>query len=195
VKTFIAREHGSRISNDGGGDVMDDSAERDGFSEWLTGSLPDLRKVAARLTPNTAVAADLVQDTCLRALNKKQLFVHGAGDGMRRWLARIMTNRYYDLVREQRFERLFGELDDVPSPDLSPAPWKYVSDADLNAALGQLRPVLRDTYQLFAVERCSYAKISQRLCVPPATVATRIYRARASLRKSLGIERTLQRAA
>jgi RNA polymerase sigma-70 factor (ECF subfamily) len=174
---------------------MDDGAETVDFSEWLTRLLPELRGVARRLTSNAADAAELVQNTCLRALNKRQLFVKGASDGMRKWLTRIMTNLYYDLVRKSRFEKLLGEMDDVVAPDPTPPAWTRVSDEEVTAAVERLGLPLRSTYHLFAVEQYSYTKISEHLRIAPSTVATRIFRARAHLRKTLGVEEALHEAA
>lgn len=160
--------------------------ENDRFSTGLVQLQPDLRRVAARLATNGVDAADLAQATCLRALEKRRLFVRGSVDDLKRWLLKIMLNLHRDLCRKGSREIPADWLDEVGAlENPAPPPWSTLADEDVNAAMERLRPRLREAYRLFAIDRFSYATISTRLCIPVATVATRIYRARARLRAAL----------
>ena len=71
------------------------------FRAALVISLPQLRSLASRLTPCAADASDLVQETCLRAIEKQHQFVRGSPDDLVRWLRTIMHHlRRDDLTRE-----------------------------------------------------------------------------------------------
>jgi RNA polymerase sigma-70 factor, ECF subfamily len=167
---------------------MKKDVEEGRFFEWLKRALPDMRRRAIQLTSNGADAADLVQETCLRALTRRDLFVWQSSEGLRRWLARIMINRHFDILRRRRFETLLPALDNVPAADTSAPAWTRISDQEVADAVERLPPALRQTYRLVTVDRRSPAVIAKRLRIRPATVASRVHRARACLRKSLAIE-------
>jgi RNA polymerase sigma-70 factor (ECF subfamily) len=156
------------------------------FSTGLVRLQPDLRRLASRLATNAVDAADLAQATCLRALEKRRLFVRGSVGDLKNWLHRIMVNLHRDLHRKGAREMPADWLEEVGAmEDPGPPAWSTLADEDVNAAVEGLRPRLREVYRLFAIQRYSYATISRRLCIPVATVATRIYRARARLRAAL----------
>jgi RNA polymerase sigma-70 factor (ECF subfamily) len=157
------------------------------FVSWLTVAQPVLRRRARRLTHEWARASDLVQATNLRALEKRSLFTTGAAQDFLRWLLRIMINLHRDEVRAGRRELVVDWLEDVPgSVEVEPPLWLTLDDRDVIAAIERLGPKLRTTYELYAVERCSYATISSRLGIPINTVATQVFRARQCLRRDLG---------
>jgi RNA polymerase sigma-70 factor (ECF subfamily) len=156
------------------------------YALWLVGAQPHLRRLALMITENETDAADLLQATNLRAWEKRSLFVRGAAPDLRRWLFRIMGNLRRDIWRRDSRHLPSGWLDEIPMPDVEPAPsWATLPETDLTAAMDSLRPCLREVYQLYAVERHSYETISSRLRIPRSTVATRIFRARRRLRAKL----------
>src|SRR5712664_2295037 len=69
--------------------------------------LDSIYRLALWLAPREADARDLVQETYLRALEARESFRPEAS--MRAWLARILRNRFIDLLRH-------GERE-VPWPD------------------------------------------------------------------------------
>jgi len=166
------------------------------FAGWLTGLQPDLYRFAARLTAIAADTADLVQGTTVRALEKRRLFAGEAPDDLRRWLYRMMVNLHCDHVRRRGREVAGKHIDQFPAL-FEPVPfWATIDEAEVTAAVERLQPRLRTAYQLYAVDRCSYAKISSRLHIPVRTVASRIHRARSRLRETLtrGAEAALRPA-
>jgi RNA polymerase sigma-70 factor (ECF subfamily) len=184
MDSSFERARSTRRENEG--------ARRD---DWILDCLPRLRIVARRLTASRADAADLVQATCLRALEKADQFVSGSPSDFRNWVLTIMYNLHHDEVRKRRRERLSAELDDIPSdgpgdaPDAlaaEPAPvWRLVEDGSVQDAVRALPRNLQDPYVMFAVDRLTYSAIAARLKMPLRTVGTRIYRARARLRATL----------
>lgn len=146
---------------------------------------PELLRRAKGLAQGPADAADLVQETCRRALCAKDR--PPPGSDTRRWLMRILRNLHIDLVRRARIEPLLVcDLCEIPArePDAAPLSAR-VSMLQMERALDAIPAPYRETYELFACAKLSYAAIAQRLAVPPGTVGVRIHRARGYLRVSL----------
>jgi RNA polymerase sigma-70 factor (ECF subfamily) len=157
-----------------------------GFGLWLERLQRELLGVAFRLAKNGPDAADLMQATCLRALEKRHLFVQGSVTDLRNWLLKIMRNLHLDGLRRRASEVLVDQFEDMPAPEPAPMPsWKMLDERALWSAIRQLAPGLREVYRLVAIERLPYVTISRRLRISITTVATRIHRARALLRQNL----------
>ena len=157
------------------------------FGQRLIASLSRLEACARRLTSNPADADDLVQATCLRALENWHRFVDGSLPDFKKWVVTIMSNLHCDGLRKRQRELLSPDLDDRPDetiPD-EPPPWHHLKEESVAAAVSALPAVLHAPYILFAMDHLSYAAIAQRLNVPARTVGTRIFRARARLRVTL----------
>jgi RNA polymerase sigma-70 factor (ECF subfamily) len=160
-----------------------EAAEQE-FMWLLVESLSDLRGYARRLTGDASDAGDLVQETCRRALESRELFI--AGSDMRAWLCCIVRNLYRDRLRRLAREVLVADYDQAPAwaPERRPS-WALVSDDDLALALASLQPQYQETYVLYAVGGRSYQEIARQLQVSSSTVGTRILRARLLLREFL----------
>ena len=156
------------------------------FRGELVSLLGDLRRFARRLTASSggpALAADLVQETCRRALEARHQF--DASSELRAWLFRILRNIHIDLLRRASHELVTGVDGDelVAEPPVERPVWDDLSDDDVSVALGALPPTFAKTYTLYAVDRLSYADIARELNVPVGTVGTRLRRARLQLRQ------------
>jgi RNA polymerase sigma-70 factor, ECF subfamily len=155
------------------------------FREELIASLGRLTQLARTLTPNPTDAEDLLQATCLRALERgPALRTHASISG---WLARVMRNLQIDLARSpaRRTTPLpsDGELaGQVPDP--IPL-WRQMDDQDVEELVPALSPQLRAVWQLHHGRGLDHKEIATRLRIPRATVATRVFRARAALREQL----------
>lgn len=158
----------------------------EGFEKWLAALVPDVRRLGLHLAGNRADAADLAQATCLRALEKRALFVHGAGSDLKRWVGRIMVNLHHDARRRSAWEIPSDWMEEVRAQEPEPAAvWKMVADEDLHAAVEDLPSHLREVYVRRALRGSSYETISAELNIPIRTAATRMFRARAHLRAAL----------
>src|ERR1017187_10492481 len=89
------------------------SMENSSFSTGLVRLQPDLRRLASRLATNAVDAADLARATCLRALEKRRLFVRGSVGDLKNWLHRIMVNLHRDLHRKGAREMPADWLEEV----------------------------------------------------------------------------------
>ncbi|MCB9651245.1 MAG: RNA polymerase sigma factor [Deltaproteobacteria bacterium] len=150
-----------------------------------------LYRVALRLSGNEAVAQDLVQDTLLRAIEKKAAFE--VGTALRAWLVTILNNRFIDQCRRERARGAHEPVDGLPLaqplPDPPPA-WASLDIDALRRATERLPKDMAEVYRLSAFEGLSYAEIAGRLGIPQNTVGTRLLRARRKIRGLLEEEGT-----
>lgn len=145
--------------------------------------IPRLRRYARLLTGDPTRADDLVQDTLERACHKWSLWKPRAdGTGLRAWLLSMMHNLHLNQVRDQVHEREAVELDELNEPRHDP--FAHTPERmDLEQALAQLNPLLRETVLLVCVEEMSYAETAQLMGVPVGTVMSRLSRGREQLRQ------------
>jgi RNA polymerase sigma-70 factor, ECF subfamily len=157
---------------------------RSRFHDDLVNALARLTTFARFLARTEDDADDLLQATCLRALERESSLA--SHDNIAAWLTRVMRNLHIDLARTpaRRTDPVHDRVG--PSPqDADPIPmWRLVDDEDLEQALPSLSLPLRRVWEL---QRCGLGQkqIAERLALPRATVATRIFRARVALRQRL----------
>lgn len=145
--------------------------------------IPRLRRYARLLTGDASRADDLVQDTLERACHKWTLWKPRAdGSGLRAWLLSLMHNLHINQIRDQAHERNTVELDERNEPSHDPLS-RVPERLDLEQALTEMSPVLRETVLLVCVEELSYAETAQVLGVPVGTVMSRLSRGREQLRQ------------
>lgn len=162
--------------------------ERDQFEQLALEQLDLLYRVARRLTHNNDQAADLVQETFLRALNAYQTFDLQA-NGIRPWLVRVMQNLHFSRSgREKRqpvaMENEPLELAGGVSEGFVASGWEGM-DQRLVHALQALPQDYQVVLVLWAVEDFSYKEIAESLEIPIGTVMSRLHRARRLLGTSL----------
>jgi RNA polymerase sigma-70 factor (ECF subfamily) len=159
--------------------------------------LPTLTSVARRLTQDTALAQDLVQDTLYRAYRFAYRFEPGTN--FRAWLVTIMRNLYISQRRKQRRQNGAEGTPPVPTPSSQPCPTEpQVGQlAELTLALPHLvaDDVLRALYTLSDEHRMavlladileySYEDIAAVMHCPVGTVMSRLHRGRQKLRECL----------
>lgn len=127
---------------------------------------------------NAADAEDVYQDVFLRLLEQR-----AAGwdsEHLKAWLIRAALNRCADVGRSRRRQTL--SLDEIP--DLAPP--ADDAAAELWDAVARLPEKLRTAVHLYYAEGYACGEIGKLLRVPAATVRSRLRRARAALRESIG---------
>lgn len=168
--------------------------DRAPFQSLLLAELDALWRFARHLARDDHMAGDLVQATCLRALEGAASF-SPRGGGMRSWLFRICHNLWRNLRRDTRRE--FQEAEEQSLADLLVAPtgaadtldlaqldWEQL-DQRLKAALADLPETHRLPLLLWALEDMPYREIADVLEIPVGTVMSRLHRARAQLSAAL----------
>ena len=147
-------------------------------------------RLAYRLTGNRHDAEDLTQETFVRVFRSLNTYTPGTFEG---WLHRITTNLFLDQARRKQRVRMDGMGDDADrfaSADQLGSPERAYEhgnlDHDVQRALDELPPEYRAAVVLCDIEGLSYEEIAVTLGIKLGTVRSRIHRARARLRVSLG---------
>jgi len=156
------------------------------FADAVRDHQPMLAELALRLCGEPANAKDLVQDTFERALRAWDRL--RPDSNIRGWLATILHRLFVDRCR--RAVRVAAvDVDRLeprgPEPAAAPPVWASLTPAQLRRAIARLDDEFRTVYRLHAIERKSYKHIAAQLGIPPATVGTRLLRARRKLKHLL----------
>lgn len=156
-----------------------------------------LYAAAMRMTHNPADAADLVQETMVKAFAAFKGFEQGTN--LKAWLYRILTNTYINLYRKRQREPYQNPLDELEEWQIGEAtsttsmgsrsaeaeaidrmPASVVKDA-----LAALPDDFRMVVYYADVEGFAYQEIADIMGTPIGTVMSRLHRARRMLRESL----------
>ena len=156
------------------------------FLDEIEAAIPGLRAYACALLRDREAADDLVQDTLEAAIARQGQW---RGDGaLRGWLCRILLNRFRDGLRRRRPTAVLAL---VPEPSDLPAARRgedRLALAEVHAAMGQLPEDQRAALLLVALEGMSLAEAATALGCAEGTLASRLGRARATLRQLTGRE-------
>jgi RNA polymerase sigma-70 factor, ECF subfamily len=133
-------------------------------------------------------ARDAVQQASERALRRFSPKV--TPDHARGWIFTILEHVLISAWRRRQrlyFQTPTAEVDHLLTPEADDEPaWVSLDLAQIRAALGELSPVLRQTYELCELQGLSYEAAAAQLGSRPCTVGTRLFRARGKLRQILG---------
>ena len=142
-----------------------------------------LRALTFRLLGDRDLMDDVLQEAYVKAFKALPRFRRQAKLGT--WLYRIAYNACLDeLRRSRRIEEL--PLDErVPSGTADPG-YVVTARGDLARALAALPPEDRAAVLLVDAQGFDYRETARVLGIPEGTVASRLNRARASLRTALG---------
>ncbi len=144
----------------------------------------DLYRFAVWLTRDRALAEDIVQETLVRAWSSLDALQDERA--VRPWLLRIVrreTARAYG--RNRHPETSIDELIDTNDPALAATVSPDV--ADLRRAIFALDDEYREPLVLQVLMGFTTAEIAEITRINPATVLTRLFRARHRLRADLGM--------
>jgi RNA polymerase sigma factor (sigma-70 family) len=147
----------------------------------VVGQLGSLRRYARSLTRNEAEVEDLVQDTLLRAYERRSHFRHGGN--LKGWLLSILHNGFIDSKRSSQAEaRRIEAMASLAETSLQPSQEYSIRLSEVRKAFFSLPEEQREALHLVAIENLSYAEASATLGIPLGTLMSRISRARAALR-------------
>lgn len=167
------------------------------YRELIERHHDDLLRFLTRMVGDRAAAEDVFQETFLQVHISAATF--DTSRRFRPWLFTIAANKARDLLRKKN-RRKTVELSapirksepgasfidllevDVPSPD--EAMDLAERDEQVQQALGQLGPALREVLLLAYFQRMSYAQIASDLGIPLGTVKSRMHSAVAAFARS-----------
>jgi RNA polymerase sigma-70 factor (ECF subfamily) len=165
------------------------------FEELALPLMQRLYHTALHLTGDGDDAADVLQDTYLRAYRTFDSF--RPGTNARAWLFTILYSVFINRRRKRRrevgplppdeLERRFQRYVEQPSHDAvgQAEAWGSSWPADVRRALSALPDVFRDAVLLVDVEELSYEEAATALDCPVGTVQSRVFRARRMLHTAL----------
>lgn len=140
---------------------------------------------AMRLTRNPDDAADLVQETLLRAYRFFDTFQPGTN--CKAWLFRILHNVFSDRYRErEREQQILSQAESsevnlarfTAGVDGPAAPLSHGLSRQVEAALARLPADFRTAVILADLEDFSYKEIADIMGCPAGTVMSRLFRGR-----------------
>jgi RNA polymerase sigma-70 factor, ECF subfamily len=169
--------------------TLEFESNRTQVSMEFSGYLDGLYSYAVVLSRNRPEAEDLVQETCLRAMERLR-----PDSNIKGWLFKILRNIWLNSLRQSRiapqtFDFEAGEDHADGSAQTANDPRAvYVSNIEreqVRTAIEQLPMDFREIILLREYEELSYEEIATLLDCPVGTVVSRLARARSKLRDSL----------
>jgi RNA polymerase sigma-70 factor, ECF subfamily len=156
----------------------------DSRREVRTGLDPCLARLwryALVVTGTSDAAEDLVQATCLRAVERADQFVPGTR--LDRWLFAILRSIWLSEIRVRRISEggRFVDAKDPLGTDGEQALETNVLAAEVFKAIGPLPETQRETLLLVYGEGYSYGEAASTLGIPIGTVISRLAAARSAL--------------
>ena len=154
-----------------------------------------LFRVARSILKDDWEAEDAVQEAYVRAFSRLAEFE--GRSALSTWLTRIVVNEALGRLRRRRPAADFAEVEHsdngqlVPFPLAAPQldPERAMAQSQLNTVLEKAIDALPDVYRVVLVarviEEMSVEETAQLYDLEPATVKTRLHRARALLRREL----------
>jgi RNA polymerase sigma-70 factor, ECF subfamily len=159
------------------------AGDREAFAVLVTKYSDPLYRHALNMTGSPDVAEDIMQASFIKAFSHLGE-VRGRFDA---WIFRIVANGCKDWLKNIRRSHVSYEEDDQPSHLTTPDAELDRSELrmDLDGALGQLSPSLREAFIMKHVEGRSYEEMAEMLESTVGALKMRVHRAREALQALL----------
>jgi RNA polymerase sigma factor (sigma-70 family) len=156
-------------------------ASRSEVRAGLEACLARLWRYALLLSRARDAADDLVQATCLRAIERADQFIPGTR--LDRWLFSILRSIWLNEIRAHRIREGGGFVDaeDSLTTDGAREIEMNILASEVLNAIGQLPEAQRETVLLVYGEGYTYAEAASALGIPIGTVMSRLAAARLAL--------------
>jgi len=175
---------GSMRVTDGARPMPPGEEVRSGLREHL----PRLWRYGLVLARRRDVAEDLVQATCMRALERAHQFQ--SGTRLDRWLLAILHSIWLNEVRAQRIRagQGFVDAEAVLTVDGAAQMDERLLAGDVLRRVGDLPEAQRAAIFLAYVEGMAYREVAEILDIPIGTVMSRLASARARLAEAFAAD-------
>jgi len=157
------------------------AADHDPVMDGIAAELPRLWRYGLLLSGNRHTAEDLVQATCVRALERRHQFQ--AGTRLDRWLIAILRSVWLNHIRAQKVREGQGLVDAETAlvfDGLKQTEANILAAEVLRHVLG-LPEAQREAVYLVYVEGYTYSEAADALGIPKGTVMSRLAAARSRL--------------
>jgi len=177
---------------------LEGAEKRDLFEAQALPFMDQLYAAAMRMTRNPSDAADLVQETFVKAFQAFGQFQQGTN--LKAWLYRIQTNTFINNYRKNQRNPYQGTIDELEDWQLGGAESvtqttstrsaeaeaiDHLPDSAVKDALQAIPEDFRLAVYFADVEGFSYQEIADIMKTPVGTVMSRLHRGRRMLRESL----------
>ncbi|WP_299207993.1 RNA polymerase sigma factor [uncultured Tateyamaria sp.] len=146
---------------------------------------PRLWRYAVALTGRRDWADDLVQTTCLRALDKADQFEPGTH--LDRWMFRMAQRVWLNELRSRKVRTGGGlvPVEEIDLPDKKPEPETNILARDVLNRVNALPEAQRQAVVLVYVEGYAYKEAAEIMEIPIGTVMSRLAAARKRLNSEM----------
>jgi RNA polymerase sigma-70 factor (ECF subfamily) len=136
-----------------------------------------LQRFAFKLTRNRSDAEDLVQSTCLRALEKNESFEDGSN--LFGWTSKIMYNLFVSAYRRRnKFESQYDPEIYLEKETIMPMQDIILEVENVKRAMAMLSKDHRNVLIMICANGMSYQEVADELSISIGTVRSRLFRAR-----------------
>lgn len=152
--------------------------------QQLAAHLDRLWRYGMVLSRNRDVAEELVQTTCVRALEYSARFTPGTH--IDRWLFTLLHSVWINDLRAQRVRlgQGFVDSDDLLAPDTRQHTENHRQYQQVMQRVDRLPEAQRNAVFLVYVEGFTYQEAAETLAVPIGTIMSRLAAARATLSRA-----------
>ena len=162
------------------------SQSPDAFRDELQALLPRLWRFSLSLTKHHTLAQDLVQDSCVRAMERSGQFQPGTR--MDAWVFQIARSIWLNELRSRRIREVDPDADPDDLAGAEFAPDRMVLRSQVFTQVMTLPETHREAVFLVYVEGFSYAETAELMDIPIGTVMSRLASARRQLSDRLARE-------
>ena len=143
----------------------------------------ELMRYCLQLCRSREAALDLVQETFLKALEREEVMEAYSPEQRRAWLYKAARNLFLDGVRKsallQRKQSLLLDAEEMEEDGFG--------RAETELLLLRLPPDMRNLFRLRYLEGYSAVELGEMFDMPPATVRTKLLRARHLLKREMSL--------
>ncbi|WP_404403004.1 sigma-70 family RNA polymerase sigma factor [Pelagibacterium halotolerans] len=156
------------------------------FRSELLAVIPNLRAFAISLVGTADKADDLVQETLVRAWDKRDSFTPGTN--LKGWLFTILRNEFYSQMRKRKREVSDPEGALAEKLSVHPEQVGRLDMDDFKKAIRTLPDDQREALILVGASGFSYEEAAEICGCAVGTIKSRVSRARSQLSKILKLE-------
>ena len=150
----------------------------------IINEMPKLKSYAMRLTKNKADAEDLLQNTIVRAYEKRHLYQEQ--NTLSSWASRVMYNIFVSQYRRRtKFESQYDPEPAIARQTANIDHDDQIMMKEVDSAMHELSTQHRDILVMICIQGMKYEEAAEVLDIPVGTVRSRLSRARSLLAEKL----------